>query len=49
MARRERRKVLAIASGGGHWVQLCRCLPAFADHDVVCVTVRQAYASEVDH
>lgn len=48
MARSERLKVLAVASGGGHWVQLCRCLPAFAGHDVVCVTVRGAYASEVD-
>jgi hypothetical protein len=48
MPRSDRLKVLAVASGGGHWVQLCRCLPAFAGHDVVCVTVRRAYASEVD-
>lgn len=48
MVRETRIKVLAVASGGGHWVQLCRCLPAFEGHEVVCVTVRQAYASEVD-
>lgn len=47
MARPERVKVLAVASGGGHWVQLCRCLPAFDGHEVVCVTVRRAYASDV--
>lgn len=47
MTRPERVKVLAVASGGGHWVQLCRCLPAFEDHEVVCVTVRRAYASDV--
>jgi UDP-N-acetylglucosamine:LPS N-acetylglucosamine transferase len=47
MARAERLKVLAVASGGGHWVQLCRCLPAFEGHEVVCVTVRRAYATDV--
>lgn len=29
------RKVLAVASGGGHWVQLRRIRPAFADLEVV--------------
>jgi UDP-N-acetylglucosamine:LPS N-acetylglucosamine transferase len=29
------RKVLAVASGGGHWVQLRRIRPAFAGLDVV--------------
>lgn len=32
-------KVMAVASGGGHWVQLLRLRPAFAGHDVVYVTV----------
>jgi UDP-N-acetylglucosamine:LPS N-acetylglucosamine transferase len=25
---------MAVSSGGGHWVQLCRLIPAFADCDV---------------
>ncbi len=28
-------KVLAISSPGGHWVQLCRLIPAFKASDVV--------------
>jgi UDP-N-acetylglucosamine:LPS N-acetylglucosamine transferase len=41
-------KVLAVASGGGHWVQLLRLLPAIdAQTDVTFVTVNAAYASQV--
>lgn len=43
-----RRKILAIASGGGHWVQLLRLRPAFAGHDVVYATVDAAYAGNLD-
>jgi UDP-N-acetylglucosamine:LPS N-acetylglucosamine transferase len=32
------RKVLAVASGGGHWVELRRLMPAFADSEVVYVS-----------
>ncbi|WP_290752552.1 UDP-N-acetylglucosamine--LPS N-acetylglucosamine transferase [Amaricoccus sp.] len=32
-----RRKVLAVASGGGHWVQLRRIRPAFDELEVVYV------------
>ena len=32
-------KIMAVASGGGHWVQLLRMRPAYQDHDVVYVTV----------
>ena len=32
-------KVMAIASGGGHWVQLMRLKPAFNDMDMVYVSV----------
>lgn len=46
-ARKERRKVLAIASGGGHWVQLLRLSPAFEGCDVAFVTVSEAYRAEV--
>lgn len=42
-----RRRVLAVASGGGHWVQLMRIRPAFADADVTYVTVRPTYATDV--
>ena len=40
-------KVLAIASGGGHWVQLMRLRPAFADAKMTFVTVRPTYQSDV--
>jgi UDP-N-acetylglucosamine:LPS N-acetylglucosamine transferase len=33
-----RRKILAVASGGGHWVELRRVVPAFGDLDVVFVS-----------
>jgi UDP-N-acetylglucosamine:LPS N-acetylglucosamine transferase len=41
------KKILAVASGGGHWVQLLRCMPAFDGHDVAFVTVNAAYRSQV--
>ena len=40
-------KFLAVASGGGHWVQLLRCRAAFEDCDVAFVTVNPAYRSDV--
>src|SRR5271156_4709762 len=42
-----REKVLAVASSGGHWVQLRRVVPAFADSEVVYVTVIDSYRSQV--
>lgn len=45
---RTRPKIVAISSGGGHWVQLLRLRPAFAGCDVTYVTVRKSYRSEVD-
>lgn len=41
-------KVLALSSGGGHWVQLLRLRPAFQGCDVVFATVSEGYRSEVD-
>jgi UDP-N-acetylglucosamine:LPS N-acetylglucosamine transferase len=41
-------KILAISSGGGHWVQLMRLRPAFADLDVTFVTVNEGYRADVD-
>ena len=35
-----RRRVLAVASAGGHWIQLLRLMPAFGRHDVTFVSTR---------
>src|SRR3989338_5866041 len=40
-------KILAISSGGGHWVQLLRMRPAFEGCEVTYACVRPAYAEEV--
>lgn len=40
-------KVLAVASGGGHWVQLLRLVPAFTDCELVFVTVIKSYRLQV--
>lgn len=45
--RRVRRKVLAIASRGGHWIQLLRLRSAFAGVDVIFVTTDPEYQSMV--
>ncbi len=42
-----RPRVLAISSGGGHWVQLLRLRPAFEGCDVAYVTVARSYVSDV--
>ncbi len=42
-----RGKLLAVSSGGGHWIQLRRVAPAFEGFDVVYVTVVDAYRSQV--
>ncbi|QJE97062.1 UDP-N-acetylglucosamine--LPS N-acetylglucosamine transferase [Luteolibacter luteus] len=44
---RTRPKVLALASGGGHWVQLLRLRPAFEGCDVVFATAKEGYRSDV--
>lgn len=41
------RRVLAISSGGGHWVQLLRLRPAFEDCELIFATVSRAYRSQV--
>lgn len=40
-------RVLAIASGGGHWIQMRRLLPAFEGMDVAFVSVSPDYAADV--
>ena len=43
-------RILAIASGGGHWIQLLRLRPAFEGADVTCASVgRDAAASVQGH
>ena len=42
-----KKRVLAVASGGGHWVQLLRIAPAFAEHEVVYVTTIKGYECDV--
>lgn len=41
------KKVLAIASGGGHWVQLLRLRPAFDGCEVTFASVQPGSADEV--
>jgi UDP-N-acetylglucosamine:LPS N-acetylglucosamine transferase len=46
---RERRpRLLAISSGGGHWIQLLRLRPAFAGACVTYATVRQGYREDLE-
>ncbi len=40
-------RVLAVASSGGHWVQLRRLAPAFEGHDVAYLTTDPGHRSEV--
>lgn len=47
MSSYRRPRVLAVASGGGHWVQLRRVAPAFEGCDVTYVTVEKSYRDEV--
>jgi UDP-N-acetylglucosamine:LPS N-acetylglucosamine transferase len=42
-----RPRVMAVASGGGHWVQLLRLRPAFDGADVTFVTVSEQYRADV--
>lgn len=43
----ERQRVLAISSGGGHWVQLQRLRPALAGQDVAWTTVKRDYRADI--
>lgn len=46
MSSRQKR-VLAISSGGGHWVQLQRLQPAFEGCAVTFATVREGYRADI--
>ncbi len=43
-----RPRILLVASGGGHWVQLSRTFLAFRDYDVACVTTIDGYEDAVE-
>jgi UDP-N-acetylglucosamine:LPS N-acetylglucosamine transferase len=42
-----RKRILAVASGGGHWVELMRIKAAFEGADLAFVTVKPEYARDV--
>lgn len=43
-----KRRILAVSSGGGHWVQLLRLRPAFEQCEVSFVTVNRSYRSDTN-
>jgi len=40
-------KILAIASAGGHWVQLLRLKPAFEGHELIYASTKKSFADTV--
>ncbi|MEJ8801486.1 oligosaccharide biosynthesis protein Alg14 [Pontibacter sp. H249] len=40
-------RVLAIASAGGHWVQLLRLIPAFDKHEVIFISTNSKFSETV--
>jgi len=48
MFKNKRPRILAIASGGGHWIQLMRLRPAFIGADLSYASVNSALASDVE-
>ena len=47
MKTKKRPKILALASGGGHWIQLLRLRPAFAGAKVTYATVNRDSEDDV--
>src|SRR4030042_2616816 len=43
-----KKRVLAVASAGGHWIQLLRLRPAFDTCEVIYASTSQGNADEVD-
>lgn len=41
-------RILAISSGGGHWVQLLRLRPAWQDFDVTYATAHASYVQDLE-
>lgn len=44
---KNKKKILAIASSGGHWIQLMRLIPAFDGSEVVFVSTHSGYKDQV--
>ena len=42
-----KKRLLAVASGGGHWAQLLRLRPAFEDMDVEFISTNKGYEKDV--
>ena len=40
-------KVLAVSSGGGHWIELLRIVPAFTGASLDYITVRPDYEKDI--
>jgi UDP-N-acetylglucosamine:LPS N-acetylglucosamine transferase len=47
MAAPRAKRILAVASSGGHWVQLNRLRPAFEGHEVAYLTTDPGHRAEV--
>lgn len=47
MKSKKKKRILAVASGGGHWVQLLRLRPAFEGHEVEYVSTNSGYQEDV--
>jgi UDP-N-acetylglucosamine:LPS N-acetylglucosamine transferase len=47
MKRSRPQRILAVASSGGHWVQLRRLEPAFEGHDVAYLTTHAGHRADV--
>jgi UDP-N-acetylglucosamine:LPS N-acetylglucosamine transferase len=47
MDRTRPRRILAVASSGGHWIQLRRLEPAFAGHHVAWLSTHAGHRAEV--
>lgn len=45
----DRQKLLAVSSGGGHWVQLLRLSQAFENCESIFVTVHDSYRLQVSN
>ena len=46
---RTKPKALAVASSGGHWMQLLRLIPALDGYEIVFVTVLESYRRQVSN
>ncbi len=47
MSKRSGKRILAVASGGGHWVQMMRLRPAFEGYEVAFLSVHPEYQEQV--